>query len=154
LDGGIGVFGSVLASDRYLRVTDSQDDEREGLYRVSGTVDSVDVDILLDLYLEPVQRDGEFSAFVDGNWVSGAVSTSADGQYRYNSAAARSGPGTFDATFMTVSEDRRAWYTMSGAPGRPSASFQALVTSSVEIEPYYFRHTTNTVTVEHIAGRN
>jgi len=152
LDGGIGVFGSVLTSERYLRVIDSQQDAREGLYRVSGTVDSVDVDILLDLYLEPSLRNGEFSAFVDGNWVSGTVSTSADGQYRYTSAAASSGPGTFEATFMTVSEARRAWYTISGAPSRPDASFRAILTSSVETEPYYFRNTTDTVLVERVAG--
>ncbi len=151
MQGGVGVFGSVLTSERYLRITDNQDDEREGLYRISGTVDSVDVDILLDLYLEPLLREGEFSAFVDGNWASGPVSTSADGQYRYTSAAAHSGPGTFDATFMTVSENGRAWHAISGAPSQPRASFQALVTSSVEIEPYVFRHSTDTVMVERVA---
>jgi hypothetical protein len=152
LDGGIGVFGSVLTSERYLRVIDRQDDEREGLYRVNGTVDSVDVDILLDLYLEPLLRDGEFSAFVDGNWVSGPVSTSADGRYRYTSTAASSGPGRFDATFMTVSESRRAWHAISGAPTRPSGPFQAIVTTAVEIEPYVFRNSTDTVMVERVAG--
>jgi hypothetical protein len=152
LDGGIGVFGSVLTSEHYLRVIDRQDDEREGLYRVSGTVDSVDADILLDLYLEPLLRDGEFSAFVDGTWVHGPVSTSADGQYRYTSAAASSGPGRFDVTFMTVSENGRAWHAISGAPSRASGPFQAIVTTAVEIEPYVFRNSTDTVTVERVAG--
>ena len=152
LDGGIGVFGSVLTSERYLRVIDSQDDEREGLYRVSGTVDSVDVDILLDLYLEPSLRNGDFSAFVDGNWVEGTVSTSADGHYRYTTAAGSPGPGTFDVTFMTVFENTRAWHTMSGTPSRPDASFQAILISSVETEPYNFRNTTDTVLVERVPG--
>ncbi len=152
LQGGVGVFGSVLTNKQNLRVIHDQDDEREGLYRISGTFDSVAVDVLLDVYLEPFLPDGEFSAFVDGNWVTGPVSTSADGHYRYTSAVARSGPGTFDATFMTVSENIRAWYQISGAPSRPSDSFQALVTSAVEVEPYHFRHVTDTVTVERIAG--
>lgn len=153
LQGGVGVFGSVLTSQRHLRVIDPQDDEREGLYRISGTFDSVTVDILLDVYLEPFLGDGAFSAFVDGTWVSGPVSTTADGRYRYDSAVAGSGPGRFEATFMAVSGSMRAWYVISGAPSRPSSSFQALVTASVEVEPYHYRQATGTLTVERVARR-
>ena len=152
LQGGVGVFGSVLTSERYLRVIDPQDDAREGLYRVSGTFDTVAVDILVDLYLEPFLRDGEFSAFVDGGWVSGPVSTSADGHYRYTSTS-HPGPGEFYAIFLTVSENVRAWYEIAGAPSGPSASFQAIVTSTVEVEPYQYRHFTDTLSVGRVAGR-
>jgi len=151
LQGGVGVFGSVLTSERYLSITDNQDDEREGLYRISGTLDSADVEITLDLYLEPFRQHGEFSAFVDGTWVRGPVSTSADGRYEYRTAG-RTGPGSFEVTFATVSEDRRVVYLISGSPSGASHPFQALVTSSIEVEPYYFRHTTDTLTVERIAG--
>ncbi len=153
LQGGVGVFGSVLTSKQTLRVVDPQDDVREGLYRVWGTFDTVAVDILLDLYLEPFLGSGEFSAFVDGNWVSGPVSTSADGHYRYMSPAANSGRGEFYAIFLTVSENFRAWYEIAGAPSRPSDSFRAIVISTVETEPYYYRHFTDTLSVERVAGR-
>jgi hypothetical protein len=152
VQGGIGVFGSVLTSERSVRVIDNQDDEREGLYRISGTLDSVDVGIILDLYLQPFRRHGEFSAFVDGTWVHGPVSTSADGQYEYAAAAARSGRGNFEAMFATVSENGRVAYLISGSPSRASDPFQALVTSSIEVEPYYYLHTTDTLTVERVAG--
>ena len=156
LQGGIGVFGSVQTSHRYLRVIDRQDDEREGLYRISGTLDSGevnlgDVDILLDLFLEPVLRGGNFSAFVDGTWANAPISTSADGRYEYLAATARSGPGNFEATFMTVSNNTPAWHVISGAPSSPNSSFRAIVTSTVEVERYYYRHFTDTVTVERVA---
>jgi hypothetical protein len=157
LEGGIGVFGSVLTSEGYLRVTDDQDDEREGLYRISGTLDSGgvdlgDVDVVLDLFLEPVLRGGDFSAFVDGTWANTPISTSADGYYRYTSTTARSGLGNFEAKFMTVSNSRPVWHVVSGAPSSPNSSFRAIVTSSFEVERYYYRHFTDTVTVERVVG--
>jgi hypothetical protein len=152
LQGGVGVFGSVLTSERNLRVTDSQDDAREGLYRISGTFDSVAVDVILDLYLEPYRQRGEFSAFVDGTWVHGPVSTSADGRYEYLTPAAEAGPGDFLATFATVSDSGRVAYFIFGSPSRVSSSFQAPVTSSIEIEQFYYRHFTDTLTVERVAA--
>jgi hypothetical protein len=156
LEGGIGVFGSVLTTQRFLKVIDRQEDEREGLYRVTGALDSGgvylgEVDVKLDLYMEPVLLGGHFSAFVDGVWAIGPISTSAEGYYRYTQAAAQSGRGSFEANFMTLSGDSRAWHNIAGAPTSPSSSFQATVTSSFEVAPYYFRHFTNTVTVERLS---
>jgi len=155
LEGGIGVFGSVRTTQRYLRVIDSQDDEREGRYRITGTVDSGEVDlgavdVELNLYMEPVLRGGNFSAFVDGTWANAPISTSADGYYRYTSTTVPSGHGNFEARFMTVSNDRPVWHVISGAPRNPDSSFRAIVTSSFEVAPYYFRHFTDTVTVERV----
>lgn len=153
LEGGIGVFGSVQTTQRFLRVVDRQDDAREGQYRITGTLDSNDVvlgdvDVVLDLYLEPVLRGGNFSAFVDGTWTNAPISTSADGCYRYSSTTVHSGPGSFEASFVTISNDRPVWHVISGAPGSPTGSFRAIVTSSFEVAPYYYRHFTDTVTVE------
>jgi hypothetical protein len=149
IEGGVGVFGSVFISERSLRVVEGQEDQREGLYRISGTFDNVAVDVLFDVYLEPHRTDGRFSAFVDGVWVEGPVSTSADGRHEYTAGAGR---GYFAAYFSTVSEVGRVTYTISGSPGRPVDSFEVIVTSAVQIEPNYYRHVTDTLTVEPVAG--
>ena len=157
LEGGIGVFGSVQTTQRYLRVIDRQDDEREGRYRITGTVDSGDVDlgevdVELDLYMEPILRGGNFSAFVDGTWASAPISTSADGYYRYTSMTVSSGHGNFEARFMTISNGRPVWHVISGAPANPDASFRAIVTSTFEVAPYYYRHFTDTLWVERVGA--
>jgi hypothetical protein len=152
VQGGVGVFGSVFTSERSLRVIDRQDDEREGLYRISGTIEGVGVNVILDVYLEPFRRHGEFSAFVDGAWVGGPLSTSADGRYEYTTAAGSAGRGDFEATLATVSGNRAVRYVISGSPTRVTESFQALVTSVVEIEPYYYMtDELGSVTVERVA---
>jgi hypothetical protein len=150
IEGGIGVFGSVFISERSLRVIESQEDQREGLYRISGTFDSVAVDALLNVYLEPHRINGEFSAFVDGVWVEGPVSTSADGRYEYATGAGR---GYFEAFFSTVSASGRVSYTtISGSTGRLADSFDVTVTQTVQIEPNYYRHVTDTLRVEPVTG--
>jgi hypothetical protein len=40
LEGGIGVFGSVFTTQRSITVIDRQEDEREGPYRITGSLDS------------------------------------------------------------------------------------------------------------------
>ena len=44
------------------------------------------------------------------------------------------------------------WHTLTGAPSSPTNSFRAIVTSTVEIDRYYYRHFTDTVTVERVAA--
>lgn len=53
---------------------------------------------------------------------------------------------------MTVSNDRPVWHVVSGAPGSPTGSFLATVTSAFEVAPYYYRHFTDTVTVERVVA--
>jgi hypothetical protein len=106
------------------------------------------VDVVLDVYMEPVLRGGNFSAFVDGTWASAPISTSADGYYRYTSTTAPGGRGNFEAKFLTYTNDGLVWHVVSGAPASSTRSFRAIVTSSYEVAPYYYRNFTDTVTVE------
>lgn len=80
LTGGIGVFGSVETVSYLLRVVAPVDDPREGVYRLTGVVDTVNVDVTLELYLDEVERD-QFSAFVRGAWLGGAANLSGDGSF-------------------------------------------------------------------------
>ncbi len=69
LTGGVGVFGSLVATATPLKVIGDTDDEREGVYRLEGQVQGVDVDATLTLYLARPEEDAEFSAFLDGDWI-------------------------------------------------------------------------------------
>ena len=87
LTGAVGVFGSEAPITYVLRVTAPQLDPREGLYRLTGQVGGVIVDVTWDVYRDALvsgptfdQGDG-FFAFVDGQWVGGAVHTSANGSF-------------------------------------------------------------------------
>jgi len=86
LTGGMGVFGSLVAETDTLRVVGSRDDEREGFYRMVGIVDGAVVDVILELYVAATAEDTtNLSAFVRGEWVFGAIDTSADGVFRGDS---------------------------------------------------------------------
>jgi hypothetical protein len=133
LDGGIGVFGSVLTSHNDIRVIDDQDDPREGLYRVTGSFDGTPVDAVLDVYLDPRQGNVT-SAFVDGTWVDGPIATSGDGSYWFNVPGSGSVSGRFDTLFTTVSADT-VFYELVGFPGQPDRPFDVIVTSIVDFVP-------------------
>ena len=82
LEGGIGVFGSLVALTTTLRAVGQMDEDREGVYRMEGTLrDTVDVDITLELYLHRPVDSTEFSAFVEGKWLYGDINTSVDGSF-------------------------------------------------------------------------
>ncbi len=72
LSGGVGVFGSLVATSTRLRVTGEFDDEREGVYRLEGQVQGVDVDAQLTVYLARSTEETEFSGFLSGDWVTTA----------------------------------------------------------------------------------
>lgn len=74
LEGGFGYFGSMTAARNNLRVIGNVDDPREGLYRMTGTVEGVAVAVDWELYLNSGTDDSEppFSSFVEGDWVLGA----------------------------------------------------------------------------------
>jgi hypothetical protein len=72
LTGGVGVFGSLVATSTPLKVIGEFDDEREGVYRLQGQVQGIDVDAELTVYLARSVEDAEFSAFLDGDWVTTA----------------------------------------------------------------------------------
>ena len=87
LKGAVGIFGSVTVNNYRLKVLAPQTDPREGVYRITGTLAGTPVNITWDLYQdvlgaesidgnEPVFR--AFSGFVEGTWIDGPVSTSAN----------------------------------------------------------------------------
>jgi hypothetical protein len=69
LTGGVGVFGSLVAMSTPLKVVSNLDDEREGVYRLEGQMQGVDIDVTLSVFLYRSEEDAEFSAFLDGDWI-------------------------------------------------------------------------------------
>jgi hypothetical protein len=80
LTGGIGVFGSVETERYRLRVVAPLDGPLEGVYRLTGLMDSVPVDVTFELYLDEIQPE-QVSAFVRGAWWDGPVDVSGDGWF-------------------------------------------------------------------------
>jgi hypothetical protein len=82
LEGGLGVFASLIAKTSDVRVLGTVDDPREGLYRLSGTLYGAAIDASLDLYVATAGVDStDASAFVGGAWLYGAIDASADGAF-------------------------------------------------------------------------
>jgi len=80
LDGGMGVFGAVVAETNSLKVVGDLDDEREGTYQMLGTVEGLSVSVSLELYVVATGEDSSSAAaFVMGQWLFGALDTSSDG---------------------------------------------------------------------------
>lgn len=73
LDGGVGVFGSLVATSTALKVMGELNDQREGAYRLTGTIDTTQIDVELTLYLARDLETSEFSAFLDGTWITLAL---------------------------------------------------------------------------------
>jgi hypothetical protein len=80
LSGGIGVFGSIAPVTYELRVTAPQLDPREGIYRMTGRVGGVPVDLTWDVYRDALSAT-RIRAFVDGHWDLDSVRTSANGSF-------------------------------------------------------------------------
>jgi len=88
LVGGIGVFGSLVGEMNDLRVVSTLDDDREGGYRMAGTIQGVPVDISLELYVAAAGEDTTHAAaFVEGDWVLGPLNSSAEGIFTGNALA-------------------------------------------------------------------
>lgn len=82
LDGGMGLFGAIVAESNQLKVIGDIDDGREGVYNMRGVLEGVQVDIDLQLYVVATERDSTaVSAFVGGQWIAGDIDTSADGSF-------------------------------------------------------------------------
>ena len=70
LTGGVGVFGSLVATGIHITAIGEMDDPREGVYRLEGVVQGVTIDALLTVYLRRQLQDTEFSAFLEGDWLA------------------------------------------------------------------------------------
>ena len=142
LSGGIGVFGSVAPQTYEVRVTAPQRDPREGVYRIFGGANAVDV--RWDVYLDAASAPDEFSALTDGTWIEGPVFSSVDGTFA----------GGFHAVFYGVPADpratTRALYLLdySGPLPPRGTSFTATLRTAVGTTPT----TTDRVSVVQISG--
>jgi hypothetical protein len=88
LEGGLGVFASLIAATSDVRVVGTIDDAREGRYRLSGALRGTAVDASLELYVATADADStDVSAFVGGTWLHGAIDESADGGFVGDSLA-------------------------------------------------------------------
>ncbi len=117
LQGGMGVFGSMVTEENEVRVVGVLDDDREGTYNLSGTLLGTAVDIALELYVGEAFADStDLSAFVTGQWLHGAIDGSADGAFYGDTIAV--------AIFQPVPghADSIAGYLVTGptAPGTTS----------------------------------
>ena len=69
LTGGVGVFGSLVATSTRLHVVGDFDDPRDGKYRLRGEVQGVEVDATVGVYSYRSTDSTELSAFLDGDWI-------------------------------------------------------------------------------------
>jgi hypothetical protein len=85
LTGGIGIFGSLVASSTKMKAVGNIDDPREGSYTLRGTYgEDVTIDLRWDLYLALSNDSTGFSAFVDGSWLFRDIRRSIDGYFAGN----------------------------------------------------------------------
>lgn len=120
LTGAVGVFGSIAPLTYELRVTAPQTDPREGVYRLSGRVAGVDVNVTWDVYRDALAGRVGFRAFVDGQWVNGPVRTSANGRFGGTSFTGMMfGPTSIDVVNAT--------YFLSGTRAAQGMPFRVMV---------------------------
>ena len=99
LDGGFGLFGSMVVAGNPLRAVGTIDDSRERTYRYRGELEGVQVDLQLEIYVgRPLRNDADdrdrFAAFATGTWVYGPLDQSINGLLRGNSMNASLEQGT------------------------------------------------------------
>ena len=70
LEGAIGVFGSLVALPLIVDAIGEADDPREGTYRMTGTIQGIDVDATLSIYQRYQADSVEVSGFLRGAWVT------------------------------------------------------------------------------------
>jgi uncharacterized protein DUF4249 len=132
LSGGVGVFGSFAPVADELRVVAPQTDPREGMYRVTGRVRGVDVNVIWDVYRDALtvvdrgsvtfEKGDGFCAFVDGQWVDGPTHTSANGSFGATAFVGEMfGP--------TDAASPKPTYLLSGIRPQQGTPFRLLVSS-------------------------
>jgi hypothetical protein len=144
LTGGIGVFGSVDSRSYGLRAVADVDDPREGVYRVTGTVDGKAVDVTLELYLDQRPRD-RFGAFVVGTWAGAPVTTSAAGRF----GGSNGDPDSLNASFNddeAIPADASVQWRLHGRRPARGTSF------SLDVEGFGLTLVRGRVTAVQVSG--
>lgn len=112
LNGGIGIFGSLVAASAPMKAVGNIDDPREGSYTLSGTFNDVTVDLEWDIYLALPIDSTEFSAFIEGSWLFGDIRRSVDGYFAANEFTA----AIIDTVGGTARADTLRGVRQEGAP--------------------------------------
>jgi hypothetical protein len=102
LSGGTGVFGSLVATSTPLMTIGVMDDEREGVYRLQGQVQGIDVDAELTVYLARSLEDAELSGFLTGDWVTTAAGPEGAEVWVSRQVELRSVEGSFEDQSLTA----------------------------------------------------
>ena len=124
LTGGLGVFGSIETAQYMLRVVGSVNDPKEGVYRITGVSGTTNLDITIETYLDDFTGN-EFSAFVKGAWVNGAVDVSGDGSFGYQPGFTANSPDAFQFAFEVVRPTNPTFrrYLLRGVRSATGSSF-------------------------------
>lgn len=137
LQGGLGVFGSLVGPTYVLEAESDVDDPREGTIRLRGSVDTVNVDATLTVYLDPVPETGWIRGFLTGRWLQVTI---APGAFWVGRAVSQSVGGTFDGDSLKVTvptvelyRGRESLFTVAlrARPGAASTFAVRLVRVSV-----------------------
>ncbi len=123
LAGGIGVFGSAVAATSRVWVVADVDDPREGLYAITGQIETVPIDVELRVYLHRPTRASEVSAFLEGEWFTRNPNAGGFNQPEWwpKSVAGKSVDGSVEAErlYLAISDtltEGAVWYTtLTGA---------------------------------------
>ncbi len=132
LTGATGVFGSLVSISTPIKVSGEFTDEREGVYRLEGTIDAVDVDARITVYLARPGEEAEFSAFLDGDWFrlgAGPAGTELWVPWQVDSRAV---DGTFDGNNLSA-------VTLQLAGSGFDAQMQRLVLRGIRVPGAAFR---------------
>ncbi len=75
LEGGIGVFGAMVAGNAHVVAIGNVDDPREGVYRLTGrlTILDFDLDVTVSQYLRHPRDTSEVYGFLSGTWYRHAL---------------------------------------------------------------------------------
>ncbi len=141
LTGGIGVFGSLVATSTPLKVFGDIKDTREGAYRLEGQIDDVTIHATLTLFLARSAEDAEFSAFLDGDWLQLVHLNEGVDTWVPWVVDSRAVDGTFEGNLMTGE-------TIQIAPIGADTYMQRLVLQGLRLSGVSFR-----VTLEEAQGK-
>lgn len=149
LTGGFGVFGSAVAATSRVWVVADFDDPREGLYHITGTIETIAtigdevqihtqaVDAVLRLYLHRTIDSTEVSGFLDGAWFTPGPGGFGSPPWLPKDVAGKSVDGTFvrERLHVAISDTLTGnlpWYTtLSGLFTMDLDSIPVIVAESV-----------------------
>ncbi|MSR07476.1 MAG: hypothetical protein EXR93_10485 [Gemmatimonadetes bacterium] len=140
LKGGLGVFGSIETTQYVIRVSSTVNDPKEGVYRLTGLLGGVNLDLSLESYLDDLSGNG-FSAFARGTWTNGAtptlpvqVNVSGDGTFGFTPGVTANDPNAFVFMFDVIRTTNPTFrhYVLRGIRSTDGSPFSVDVTGTTQ----------------------